>query len=322
MTSVTETQTTHMIAAAEVWTPLDGDSGIQLAQTIASGPEFGAVLPAVGDNLLGGEGLAGQAWAREIPLLVDAITMQEFSNAPTLARHGISGAVAVPTYDHGRVCAVLLLYLRGGAGVRAAVELWAGRSGQHELGTVSAYYADLARFGNISQYVNFPMGSGLPGKVWQTGRPQVMEQLAQSPEFLRSTGAENEGLTNGFGLPIIRGLELRGVLLTLDSQVTSFADTYEVWEPAMAGHAAAMQRTQTIYPAGSRFGQAGKTLKRQPGEGLIGKAWASRRPELTNELIVMEPNRAPAVEEDHLTYGLAIPVLIADEVRAVALLAW
>ncbi len=320
MTAVTESQTMQMIAAAEVWTPLDGDSGIQLAQAIAT-PGLNAALPAVGETLLGGEGLAGQAWAREIPLLVDRIATEDFANADALLESGITAAAALPMYDHGRVSAVLLLYLRGG--VRAAIELWAGRSGQHELGMVCSYYGDLERFGNISPYVNFPMGSGLPGKVWQTGRPQVMEGLAQSSEFLRSTGAENEGLTTGFGLPLIRGLELRGVLLTLDSQVTSAAQVYEVWEPTMAGQAAAMCRRQAASSKeSSRFARASEALKLQPGEGLVGQAWASRRPELTNELAIAESGRASVVEADGLSFGLAIPVLIADEVRAVAMLAW
>lgn len=149
-----------------------------------------------------------------------------------------------------------------------------------------------------------------------------MEALGQSPDFLRSTGAENEGLTTGFGLPLIRGLELRGVMLTLDSETTSAARVYEVWEPAMDGQAAAMHRQQVACPADSRFAHAGRSLGLQPGEGLVGKAWASRRPELTNNLASAEPRRSSAAGEDGLAFGLAIPVLIADEVRAVAMLAW
>lgn len=321
MNTVTKQQCSQMIAAAEVWTPLGDGSGIELAQTLAE-PAIAEALPTQGDRLLGGEGLAGQAWAREVPLLISQITPQEFPQAEALKERGVAAAVALPTFDRGKVSAVLLLYLRGGEGVQAGVEFWAGRSGQHELSISDAHHGDLDRFAKISRYVNFPIGSGLPGKVWETGRPRVMPNLSQSPDFLRSTGAESDGLTVGFGLPLIRGLELRGVLLTLDSPSTYAARVYEVWELAASDQAAAMRCTQSAHLDAPEFTKAGGRLNRQPGVGLVGKAWASRRPEIAMKLSDTEPGRDEAADQDGLTHGIAIPVLIADEVRAVALMAW
>jgi PAS domain S-box-containing protein len=54
-------------------------------------------------------------------------------------------------------------------------------------------------------------GEGLPGRVWETGRPVWLEAL-DTPDFLRRVSATQEGLRSGFGVPILRGHEAIGVL--------------------------------------------------------------------------------------------------------------
>jgi len=316
-----QTSTSSIIAAVEVWTPRAEGDGLELNQAVHCHAGYAEALPDVGHALLGGEGLPGQVWSREVPLLIEAICEQEFPNAAALTELGLGAVLALPFFDHDKVGSVLVVYFAGGEGRRAAVEMWTGRGGHHELATTASYYPGLERFGAVSQYVHFPMGSGLPGQVWQNAKPQLIDGLSESANFLRSTGASNEGLTLGFGFPLIRGLKLCTVLLTLESDASAFASVYEVWEPALRGQAAAMQRTAALCPSVEGFGED-KQRWLQPGEGLVGKAWASRRPELSADLGSPDDQHGDWDLASHFTHGLALPVLVADEVRSVAMLAW
>jgi sigma-B regulation protein RsbU (phosphoserine phosphatase) len=57
----------------------------------------------------------------------------------------------------------------------------------------------------------FVRGEGLPGVVWQTREPVVVEDLWNDRRFIRSGAARADGLRTGVAFPVLRGDTLLGV---------------------------------------------------------------------------------------------------------------
>ena len=58
----------------------------------------------------------------------------------------------------------------------------------------------------------FPKGVGLPGRIWESGRPVWIPNLRKDRNFPRAPLAESSGLRAGFGFPIQLGNEVIGVV--------------------------------------------------------------------------------------------------------------
>ena len=56
------------------------------------------------------------------------------------------------------------------------------------------------------------MAVGLPGRVWETGRPAWIEDVARDTNFPRAAVAAREGLHGAFGFPIVLGGHVLGML--------------------------------------------------------------------------------------------------------------
>ncbi|MEM6749836.1 MAG: hypothetical protein AAF612_05135 [Planctomycetota bacterium] len=227
-------------------------------------------------------------------------------------------ALALPVLDRGRCTAVSTFWLEQDD-ANYALELWRGQAGRAELMLSGARYGGLDRFAKISQYVGFPRGAGLPGRAWEQAQPLILGDLTRNTEFLRSSGAESEGLDAGLGLPVIDGAQLRGVLLQLSSLACPVARAMEVWSPGRQGDSLRLFRRQSWSAQGPLEGD--KPLHIPAGDGWIGQAWATRRPQ------VASPERAPNVDRPDLeglgvSCGLAHPVIYLDDVRSVVVWLW
>ncbi len=58
----------------------------------------------------------------------------------------------------------------------------------------------------------FAKGEGLPGRVWQSETAQVIDDIAEDPEFSRRAGFLRIGLTKGFAFPLRNCGSLSGVM--------------------------------------------------------------------------------------------------------------
>ncbi len=95
------------------------------------------------------------------------------------------------------------------------------RTLEHSL----AWYGEessLAEFCRQSQTMKFPLGLGLPGRVWQSQEPEWIEDVSQvtEPIFFRrrsppqaSPQAAKVGLKASFGVPILAGNQVLAVLV-------------------------------------------------------------------------------------------------------------
>ncbi|MEO0513676.1 MAG: hypothetical protein AAF086_00075 [Planctomycetota bacterium] len=258
------------------------------------------------------------------PKIINDLSELGFLVAEAAKTDGVEAALIFPAYQQGEVTTLLVMYFRGGGGLAAGIELWSGTKGRFELSLAESYYTGLDRFARISQYVNFPRGAGLPGQCWDTAMPQLVPDLGTAKGFLRSSGAESDGLKLGMGIPIMQRTELRSVLLMLSSPIAPIARVHEIWvqDPDKAGQ---LVRRQGVYGGLVELKQAseGLTFSLSDPDGLPGRAWAAGKPLLLDGMEAINDagfQRGQAVQDAGLSFALALPVKVVDEVRAVALL--
>jgi diguanylate cyclase (GGDEF)-like protein len=67
-------------------------------------------------------------------------------------------------------------------------------------------------FRAISEELEFPAGTGLPGRVLETGEPAGIEDVTYDPNFPRNTVAVATGLHAAFGFPILVRRDVHAVL--------------------------------------------------------------------------------------------------------------
>jgi len=92
--------------------------------------------------------------------------------------------------------------------------VWSCVSGQNTLQYVSSWQRDgrLDGFIEASRSKPFVAGVGLPGRVWASGRPAWIDELAIDPNFPRASDAALVGLHSACGFPILLGREVVGIM--------------------------------------------------------------------------------------------------------------
>jgi diguanylate cyclase (GGDEF)-like protein/PAS domain S-box-containing protein len=74
-------------------------------------------------------------------------------------------------------------------------------------------------FRAVSRSMLFESGIGLPGRVWQQGRPLWVNDVTRDTNFPRAPVADAAGLKAGFGVPVLAGHEVVAVLEFFISEV-------------------------------------------------------------------------------------------------------
>lgn len=302
--STTPVASSVVMIGAEVWCPVEG-SMIRQAATPSIGDLDQRINP-VGDH--------------PVAKTIESVVQKRI---PELIELEKSEAVAVlwPVIDREQVTAVVVLYMHADAQTPLATELWTGRPGRSELCLGQSSYAGMERFAKLSPHIAFPKGSGLPGRVWQTNLPQIDANLSASGTFMRSSGAQTEGLDIGYAIPCIDGSSLQTVGLFLTGAAQPLAKVYETWGPSQRGGSLRLSCTDGVYLQTPTVEKASRSIDVPAGDTWIGRAWATRKPEVVCDS-TGEALERDGVVEDGLTSGIAIPIIVLDDVAAVTVLMW
>ena len=67
-------------------------------------------------------------------------------------------------------------------------------------------------FGSLSRAMTFVRGIGVPGRIWQSGQPQWIENILEDDNFPRNEAARHEGLHAAYGFPVSLEGEVLAVL--------------------------------------------------------------------------------------------------------------
>ncbi|WDQ16251.1 GAF domain-containing protein [Rhodopirellula sp. P2] len=158
----------------------------------------------------------------------DAVVVQEPSLLPSEA----AAAMAIPVHCGGVIQSVVVLFaklptesLPDPVGV---FEVWRPVGKYDEVALREGYYGKLERFQNVSSFVRFEKGNGLPGVAWDQSRALAQDDLANHMGFLRAAGASADLLNSAVGLPVFADQYLSTAVL-IQSQRSPMARAIEVW---------------------------------------------------------------------------------------------
>jgi PAS domain S-box-containing protein len=74
-------------------------------------------------------------------------------------------------------------------------------------------------FDRLTKEVAFEKGMGLPGRIWESGKPAWIDNIIVDPNFSRAGIALQEGLRGAFGFPILMGDYVWGVMEFFSSEI-------------------------------------------------------------------------------------------------------
>jgi hypothetical protein len=137
-----------------------------------------------------------------------------------------SGAIlSLPWYIGGARRTCLLL---SNASPSGTLEVWHVDPERNELRLSSGNFGKWDEFKRISALTRFGLGEGLPGRVWKTGCPVLLEDLSESRAFLRAEAARSLGLQCGLGLPV-RYASGVGIVVLLSSRASPLGRSIDLW---------------------------------------------------------------------------------------------
>lgn len=305
----------RLLRAVEVWSPTE--TGQQLERSSAYYSDADA-FQSVSDStrFAMGSGLPGLVWEAGVPVIFNDLAATDFVRHQAAAEDELTAGIGVPVFDGDRFVAVLLFLCHTSEISAAAFESWVLEETRNELMPGTGFYANLDRFRRMTQYLRFPYGAGLPGDVWQTRMPRLLDRLADSTDFLRASGADAEGLDFGLAVPVIRNADdIRSVVLLLSSNRSPVSQVLQIWTPNE--DRSAFDLTSTLAPGFHTMTRLCHQVSCGSEEGLVGKVWKHRVPMVQTGFDAEPAALADQANECGLVWSAGWPVIAHGEVQAV-----
>ena len=148
------------------------------------------------------------------------------ASSDSLPNH-VAAAIAIPVICGAKCTSVVVLALRPSESF-GVLEIWKPVGRYAELGLVDGYFGSLERFQNVSSFVRFECGMGLPGQAWESGCSVIHDDLPNHPGFLRAAGASAEALASAVGIPVC-GDEFIATVVLINSSDMPIARFMQSW---------------------------------------------------------------------------------------------
>lgn len=254
-----------------------------------------------------GEGLPGKAWEAEHPIVLTDLHAAYFKRTDLADEVGITAGIALPIFCGSYLKNVVVFFCGDKEEHAGAIELWSKRD-DSEMKLVEGYFGTMEEFEWISRNISIMRGQGLPGKVWQTGMPLAIEDMAKSATFMRSAKAIKAGITTALAIPAWMDADDGFVMSFLSAKQTPIARRYEIWvnkEDALyydAGYCEEGTDLATVY--------GNEALS---DEGVVLSAYHTGSAQLTQDAAMH-----PKLEHDYEAI-LSVPILEKGYCKAVIL---
>ncbi|GAC1354696.1 MAG: GAF domain-containing protein [Variovorax sp.] len=157
------------------------------------------------------------------------------------------------------------------------IEYWVPSEDGHLLEFGGGLFGSAKRFAAISRPLCFGRGEGLPGQVWDSGRPIVLKEL-DGNYFRRADAARAEGLPCGIAMPIFTLDQLSAVVVIFCGDDHAHAGAIELWanDPKESRD---MTLVDGYYgTTGDTFEFISRSTSFRVGYGLPGMAWKRQAP--------------------------------------------
>jgi hypothetical protein len=190
--------------------------------------------------------------------------------------------------------------------VRVA-EIWVPDSDGYLLEFGGGIYGNAPEFGAASRKMCFGRGEGLPGRVWEEGKPIVLKEL-QGGYFQRAAAAKAARLECAVAFPVYFGDMLKAVVVLFCGEVDGQSGAIEIWrnDPRVTSD---LKMIDGVYGANdSAFETASRQTFLPRGSGLPGLAWQREASVFMDGLSEQTKfARAEDVAGTSIRRGLAIP---------------
>jgi hypothetical protein len=303
------------IQATEIWAPSRDRSVLQYHAGLF-GPHH--AFRAVTQKMCFGydEGLPGKAWASRHPIVLNDLQNPLFRRRDAARNAELTCGVAIPVFAGDILLAVLVFFCGDDEDHVGAIELWHNDPGQSaEMGLEDGYFGIAESFKWVAQHTRFARGFGLPGAVWKSGMPEIMEDLGHANRFVRRDDARRVGINKGLGIPSSYAEGHNYVVAFLSALGTPIARRFEIWVPDQARTALRFETGQCDSTPDLASDYQGVTFER--GNGLLGNVWHTGLPAV-DEFIASEGSAVGASAlKANLFSMAAIPVLEAGHIKAV-----
>ena len=220
---------------------------------------------------------------------------------------------AIPIYRLEQMISIVVIASGQGDSLSGVFEIWTPIGEYEELGLASGYFGNLARFQNVSSFLRFEKGSGLPGQVWNSLRAVIHNDLSNHPGFLRAAGASAGSLDTAIGIPVA-GEFYFGTVVLISSKTSPIARGFEVWRAEPDG----FTLQSCSYNAEELEAPVGSTLPLDQGiPSLISEGGGAV---MSHDLDILKAGRK-ALSSDQACAGfLVIPFYEGDALTSVAAL--
>ncbi|MDI1291264.1 MAG: GAF domain-containing protein [Methylobacter sp.] len=255
------------------------------------------------------EGLPGKAWAAGHPVVLTAFDHSYFKRTPSAKKAGLTCGIALPIFSGEFLMAVVVFLCGDDQHHAGAIEVWSNSlESNAELAVIDGYYGTLDDFERISRNIKFTSGSGLPGQVWATGMPMLIEDMGLAAVFIRNADAGKAGITTALGIPVSVVANQVYIMTFLSAKATPIAQRLQIWVPDQSGQYLVCQSGYS--KQNDELAEIFETVSVRKGEGLLGRVWLTGVPAIRN-------NSDGAVVEGRLNSMLAMPVIDAGKLKAV-----
>lgn len=255
------------------------------------------------------EGLPGKAWAAGYPLVLTEFDHSYFKRTKSAKKAGLTCGIAIPVFSGEFIMAVVVFLCGDDQQHAGAIELWSNSlENSAELAVIDGYYGTLNDFERISRNIKFAKGSGLPGQVWETGMPVLIEDLGLASAFIRSSDAKKNGITTALGIPVSVLANRFYIMTFLSAKATPIARRIQIWVPDETGQSLICQSGYS--KQNDELAEIFETVSVRKGEGILGRVWLTGVPAIRN-------NQGNAAAEGRLTSMLAMPVIDGGKLKAV-----
>ena len=262
-----------------------------------------------------GEGLPGMVWQAKRPIVLEDFSGPIFLRKQAAKRAGLAAGIGIPVFDQDRLQAVVVLLCGDPASSAGALEVWSRDVQSHELCLSSGYYGSLKNLRYISNRIRFGKGIGLPGQVWASGLPVMMDDLANTKTFLRANTARAEVLKMGLGIPVFTQNRVDHVVLMLSALDMPLARMFEIWKP----QGGRLVLEASSYGEFESLAQVG-VHQQATSEGLVQDVWTKRKPMMKMGKHFMHWSQVYLSQDEACQMGLGFPIIDHNEVRAVVVL--
>ncbi|KJV06774.1 hypothetical protein VZ94_09165 [Methylocucumis oryzae] len=256
------------------------------------------------------EGLPGKAWAQGHPIVLKDFEHSYFKRTAAAQKAGLTCGIAIPIFS-GEFLLAVVVFLCGDDNDHAgAIEVWGNTQQPDNLNVIDGYYGTLQHFEQLSRQLGMTKGQGIPGQVWQSGMPMLIEDIGQPELFVRGVEAQHAGITTCLGIPISEHADNTYVMTFLSAKATPIAKRIQIWTPDANGQSLICQ--QGYSKENNELAQLFETISVHKGEGALGRVWLTGMPIITG-------GQANAYDPalNNLSTMLALPVITHARLKAI-----